>query len=241
MVARARGIPPRFAGRDEPIGSPQVAVVIDVMRAFTATAAALGAGAREVLLAASAQDALALKARHPGSVAWTDGELEPGFDCGNSPVQVGARDLAGVTCVATTSAGTVGAHAAKGAGLLFTASFTVAAATARAVRAAGADDVTYVITGARTTAAEHLGRAEEDLACAEYIAAMVAGENVTADGYLERARRSPAADRLREGIRLGYPGIDRDDVELCLDLDRFPFAMVVTAEAGVLALRARMS
>jgi 2-phosphosulfolactate phosphatase len=45
-----------------------VAVAIDVMRAFTAAARAFARGAEKVVLAATLDEALALKSGHPGWV-----------------------------------------------------------------------------------------------------------------------------------------------------------------------------
>lgn len=81
------------------------------------------------------------------------------------------------------------------------------------------------------------GRAEEDLACAEYIADLVADDSVGPDPYVERARNSGGAARLAEGLRLGWEGVHPEDVPLCLEADTFPFAMVAAREDGHLVLR----
>ncbi|AEW99582.1 2-phosphosulfolactate phosphatase (plasmid) [Streptantibioticus cattleyicolor NRRL 8057 = DSM 46488] len=106
------------------------------------------------------------------------------------------------------------------------ASFVVAGATAGFLRAAGSGAVTFVVTGEE-------GRAEEDVACAEYVARRVGGGGVEGvEPYLRRARRSRAAADLAAGVRRGYAGVHRDDVELCLEADRFPFAMVARREGA---------
>ncbi|NEE26246.1 2-phosphosulfolactate phosphatase, partial [Streptomyces sp. SID7982] len=100
--------------------------------------------------------------------------------------------------------------------LVLCAGFVVAGATARLLRQQGCDAVTFVVTGEE-------GRAEEDLACAQYIARRADGSAGDATAFLRRAAGSRAAAELTEGVRLGsHP----DDVALCLELDRFPFAMV---------------
>lgn len=75
----------RFLGVAELTRTPSVAVVVDVMRAFTVAAWAFGRGAEKIVLAGSLTDALALKARHPDWVALKDGPPAPGFDAVNSP------------------------------------------------------------------------------------------------------------------------------------------------------------
>ncbi|GAA4604307.1 2-phosphosulfolactate phosphatase [Actinoplanes octamycinicus] len=221
----------RFAGIAEITEVPPVAVVIDVMRAFTVTAWAFDRGAEKVVLAASLDEALDLKAGHPDWVTLKDGPPAPGFDLVNSPGLLRSMDLTGRTVVQKTTNGTVGVHAAKGASLLLCASFVVAGATAAALRAHGDRRVTFVVTGGR-------GRAEEDLACAQYIAEVAAGTEPAPDGFLARAAGSKAAADLADGVRSGFPGMHADDVPLCLEADRFGFAMVAAAEGPLMVLRA---
>ncbi|MFJ3906463.1 2-phosphosulfolactate phosphatase [Streptomyces sp. NPDC090025] len=235
---------PEVIERAEHGESPSVAVVVDVMRAFTVAAWAFGRGAERIVLAESLDEVLALKARHPDWVALKDGPSAPGFDTVNSPGLVRSLDLAGRTVVQKTTAGTVGALAVKDAPLVLCASFAVAEATARVVRnhraeAAGqgsqvgaARQVTFVVTGED-------GRADEDLACAQYIAGRAArggaGDPAAeAAPFLDRAAASRAARELAEGVR---EGVHPDDVALCVELDRFPFAMAAAVEDTLLVLR----
>ncbi|MET7689266.1 2-phosphosulfolactate phosphatase [Streptomyces sp. NPDC005483] len=210
--------------------TPAVAVVIDVLRAFTVAAGAFAGGAEKIVLAASEDEALELKARHPGWLALKDGAPAPGFDAFNSPAMLAAHDLRGRTIVQKTTSGTVGALAVADAELLLCASFVVAGATARCLRERGAEEVTFVVTGEE-------GRAEEDRACAEYIGRRVGSGEVDAEPYLRRAGNSRWAASLAEHARRGYPGVHPDDVGLCLEADRFPFAMVAGREGTLMVLR----
>ncbi|MEU0221022.1 2-phosphosulfolactate phosphatase [Streptomyces sp. NPDC006265] len=217
----------RFLGITELTETPSVAVVIDVMRAFTVAAWAFGQGAEKTVLAESLDEALALKARHPDWVALKDGPPAPGFDTVNSPGLLRSLDLTGRTVVQKTTAGTVGALAVKEASLVLCAGFVVAEATARLLRARADGRVTFVVTGEG-------GRADEDLACAEYIARRATEARTDAAEFLRRAGESRAAAELTEGVRQGaHP----DDVALCLELDRFPFAMVAALEDSLMVLR----
>ncbi|MBZ3901397.1 2-phosphosulfolactate phosphatase [Streptomyces griseiscabiei] len=208
-------------------GAPRVAVVVDVMRAFTVAAWAFSRGVERIVLASTESEALALKESRPGWLALKDGARAPGFDAVNSPGLLRSRDFTGRTLVQKTTAGTVGALAVADAPLVLCASFVVAGPTARYLRAEGAGPVTFVVTGED-------GRADEDLACAEYIARRVDGEECEAGPYLDRGRNSRAAADLTAGRRGGnHP----DDVELCLELDRFPFAMVARREDSLTVLR----
>ncbi|OQR64413.1 2-phosphosulfolactate phosphatase [Streptomyces maremycinicus] len=217
----------RFLGIAELVEVPPVAVVVDVMRAFTVAAWAFARGAEKIVLAESLEEALALKARHPDWLALKDGPPAPGFDAVNSPGLLRSIDLGGRTVVQKTTAGTVGALAVKGASLVLCASFVVAEATAQLLRARGSDGVTFVVTGEE-------GRAEEDLACAQYIARRVTEAGTEAAGFLRRAAESRAAVELAEGVR---QGVHPDDVALCLEVDRFPFAMVAALENSLMVLR----
>ncbi|MEV0745557.1 2-phosphosulfolactate phosphatase [Streptomyces sp. NBC_01220] len=217
----------QFLGITELTEVPSVAVVVDVMRAYTVAAWAFARGAEKIVLAGSLDEALALKARHPDWIALKDGPPAPGFDAVNSPGLLRSVDLGGRTVVQKTTAGTVGALAVKEAQLVLCAGFVVAEATAQLLRARGSDSVTFVVTGED-------GQADEDLACAQYIAGRADGTATDAGEFLRRGAASRAATELTEGVR---QGVHPDDVELCLELDRFPFAMVATSEGSLMVLR----
>ncbi|MDW4909861.1 2-phosphosulfolactate phosphatase [Streptomyces sp. ADMS] len=216
-----------FLGIGELAEAPPVAVVVDVMRAFTVAAWAFAQGAEKIVLAESPADALALKAGHPDWLALKDGPPAPGFDMVNSPGMLRSVDLGGRTVVQKTTAGTVGALAVREASLVLCAGFVVAEATARLLRTRESGSVTFVVTGED-------GRAEEDLACAQYIARRATGAETDPAGFLRRAAESRAATELAEGVR---QGVHPDDVALCLELDRFPFAMTASPEGSLMVLR----
>ncbi|AOR30209.1 2-phosphosulfolactate phosphatase [Streptomyces fodineus] len=219
-----------FTGIPDVPAAPDVAVVVDVMRAFTVAAWAFWRGAERIVFAGTQREALDLKARHPGWLAFQDGAPVPGFDLANSPARLRSLDVRGRTVVQKTTAGTAGALAVADAGLLLCASFVVAGATAEVLRRARPERVTFVVTGDG-------GRAEEDLACAQYIADRVHTGDTDPAPYLERARRSEAAGRLCEGVRRGWAGVHPEDVAMCLKADTFPFAMAAARVDGHLELR----
>ncbi|MGC5329157.1 2-phosphosulfolactate phosphatase [Micromonospora sp. DT62] len=220
----------RLVGVQELADTLDTVVVVDVIRAFTVAAWAFARGAERIVLAADADRALALKERYPGALAVKDGPPAPGFGTVNSPGLVSRLDLAGRTVIQTTTSGTVGALAARHAARVICASFVVAGATARELRRHRPADVTYLVTGDG-------GHADEDRACAEYIAALVEDPTVDAAPFVHRAARSVAAADLVEGVRRGYPGTHADDLPLCLQHDRFPFAMLVDDRDGDAVVR----
>jgi 2-phosphosulfolactate phosphatase len=221
-----------FVGNDDCAGIRGVAVVIDVLRAFSFAAYALDAGVDRLILMDDLDATLALSASIPGALAGKDGVPQEGFDLFNSPGALRERsDLAGRTIVHRTSAGTIGAVAARGASDLLCASFVVAEATVGAVAALRPESVTFVITGGG-------GRSDDDLACAEYLRCRLEGAHPDPTPYLRRV--DVVGDGLRRGVELGYRGVHADDVELCMDIDRFNFAMRAREDGGHLTLRAEL-
>lgn len=207
-----------------------VVVIIDVLRAFSTAAFALAAGAGRLLLVGSVEEALDLRRRIPNSLAVGEvgGLRAPGFDLGNSPSEVMAHDLRGRTLIHRSSAGTQGAVRARRASHLFGAAFVCASATARAVLGLTPQRVTLVASG--------LGPqdpADEDVACAEYLAALLNGERPTPDAYLQRVLHSANAEKFLDPTRPEFP---EADLELCARMDRFDFAMPVKRVGGLLEL-----
>jgi len=212
------------------------AVVIDVLRAFSTAAWAFHLGVERIVLTADLDDALRIKASIPRALAMKDARPMEGFELSNSPVDLQvATGLAGATIVQRTTHGTVGAWAARAAEQLYCASFLVASSTAEAVRQSGASEVFFVVTG------EH-GIAEEDLSCAEYIAALVENPETNSTPYLARAHASPTAALLARRIADRTPGVHALDIETCLRTDVFDFVMRAAVEpfgdTGLLTLRA---
>lgn len=206
------------------------AVVVDVLRAYSTAACAFERGADRIVLCAEVDEALEVKAAIAGALACKDGLAHPGFELSNSPAQMLRLDMTGRTIVQRTQAGTVGARAAHRASLLLCCGFVNATATASRLRRLREDCVSFVISGAG-------GTAEEDLACAELIAARIEDPGVAADPFINRAHASDAADKLRRLAGPDHPGVDADDVPLCLQVDRMDFSMEARAELGRLTLR----
>lgn len=207
-------------------------VVIDVIRAFTTAAYAFAGHAREILLAAGVDEAFALRARLPGAllIGEVGGFPPPGFDFGNSPSELRGVDIRDRVLVQRTSAGTQAAVRCANAAPLLLASFPIAAATARRLLAQAPADVTLVASGPEG----------EDEACAHHLASLLRGERPDPD-YLEQARTAG----LR---RLNAPDIEhtttaaqreswRADIDCCVALDAFDFAIGVQQRDGLLVAR----
>jgi 2-phosphosulfolactate phosphatase len=205
-------------------------VAIDVIRAFTTSAYAFGAGARHIYLVAGVDEALAFKAAHPGAIAMgEDHGLRPeGFDLPNSPVLASRADLDGRVIVQRTSAGTRGVVAAGAATRLWCAGLVCAAATAAAVDAAGLGAPTYVITGWFTDGPGRPGRpGDDDRLTAGYIESVRLGERPDPD---EVGRLVASSDEARRTLALGSGHVDPEDIAYATNVDRFDFAMEVTRD-----------
>ena len=206
-----------------------VVVVIDVLRAFSTAAYAFGAGAESITLVGEVEDALSLKTQIKNSLVMGEvrGVQPESFDFSNSPTKISQQDFRGKHLIQRTSAGTQGVVRSVNAENLFTASFVVAEATVRAIQQFEPEEVSFVITGRCFDG--------EDKACADYLAACLGGKNPDPVPYLERVRN--AAELTHMPIEK-FPDI-ASDVEYCIRLDAFSFAMPVMHELGRPIMRAQ--
>jgi 2-phosphosulfolactate phosphatase len=197
-----------------PVGT-EAAVVVDVMRAFTVAPWCFARGAAAVYLAADVEAAVNGRVTWPHALLLKDGATDPRFDLPNAPGVVRGADLQARTVVQVTGNGTRGAHAVGDVGLVLCAAFVTADATVRALRAAEVGTVTFVVT-----------EGDEDSAFADYLTALLSGDDVDPAPYLGRAAAAPAAAELsRRSEDPRHPGVHPDDVALCLMLDEFDFAL----------------
>lgn len=195
-------------------------VVIDVLRSFTTAAYAFAAGA-DAILAAETPDALErLRRRFP--LALTTGArgggipLE-GLDFGNSPSQLAALDLTGITLIQHTAGGIVGLVGCGRASHVLAGSLVCASATVRYLRAIDPPVVTLVVTGMWSDR-----DGDEDHACADLIAAWLCGGQPETDRFVRRVRESDFGRRFAAGSEAHLPPADLD---LAVAIDRFDFAM----------------
>lgn len=131
LVVRTHFLPPQDAG---PLLAGATAIVIDILRATTVIAAALEAGATEVLPFLDVAEALAARDRLvaagvPCLLGGERGGLPiPGFDLSNSPGEYVPARVAGRTIAFTTTNGTKAVAAASGAARLYAGSFACGSA-----------------------------------------------------------------------------------------------------------------
>lgn len=199
-----------------------IAVVIDVLRAFTVSAYAIAGGARDCLLVPTVDEARALAAATPGAIlsAEVDGLPVAGIEISNSPTQIAAAEVRGHTVVQRTSAGAPVINAVDSADAIYASSLVVARATAQACLLRQPATVTLIASGDYP----------EDHACVDYIDAHLrAAKTKDLDDLLQPLYRS---ERYQQIARGDWPGFPKTDLDLALQADRFDFALRATREQG---------
>lgn len=203
-------------------------VIIDVYRAFTTAAVALQRGAARLLLVDTPEAAFKLRREGRGDLCLGEvaGTKVPGFDFGNSPLELSRAEVYGKTLIQSTSAGTKGVVAAGRAEALFAAALVNAEATVRAVLARRPSLVSLVAMGTNGTK-----RSDEDEQCALYL------RNRLCD-----RRPDPAA--VRSLVLSAYdsakfddperPYFDPRDRDMALQIDSIPFAVRVRVDGDLL-------
>lgn len=223
-----------FLNRLDPTPEPHdVVVVIDVLRSFSTAAYAFAAGARMIHPVETVAEAIHLQDLLPQAIttgAIAGGDPIPGFDFGNSPTAMLAAGnrLHGQELIQTTAAGVRGLLRFAHARVVFAASLLCAKATAKAIRRLGAKNVTLLITG------EWVDRdGDEDVACADYLEALLHGRSPDVTIFEQRVRHSDFGRRFSAGDN---PNLPLSDLELCACADRFDFSMTAERYAGRLVL-----
>jgi 2-phosphosulfolactate phosphatase len=205
-------------------------IVIDVIRAFSNAAVIFSRGAKEIYPVSTVDEALEFKTQNPNAFASGEvGGLPPeGFDFGNSPTQTNALDLTGRVIAQRTGAGTQGVVRCVKAERMIAASFMVANSTLRYVQHLAPDAVTFVITG------QVYDGGDEDLACAEYLQDLLCGNSPDPTPFLERVKNSHDAQIFYDPMK---PLLLESDIDYCVSLDKFDFAMPISRENGKLVMR----
>ena len=206
-------------------------IIIDVFRAFTTAAIAFGNGVRQITLVAEVEDALDLHRRGIGDLLMGEvgGARPEGFDYGNSPYEISQADLSGKTLVQSTRAGTVGVAAATKAQNIFLGSFVVAQATVDAIRQENPEVVSIIAMGDQGQA-----RSDEDEHCALYLRNLLEGRRPDTGSVASLIMQGGATQKFFDERQ---PQFHPKDVELALQFNKFPFAMKISREDGLLVAR----
>lgn len=207
-------------------------VVIDVLRSFSTAAYAFAAGASAIYPVETIAGAFHLQRALPNALttgAVGGGDPIPGFDFGNSPSALQGADLAGRPLIQTTAAGVRGLARFRSCRALFAGSLVLGRATAQALLALRPAEVCFVITG------EWVDRdGDEDIACADYMEALLHGEDPDPEPYAARVRNSDFGRRFQADSNANLPA---SDLRLCAQVDRFDFALRAAHCDGQLRLQ----
>jgi 2-phosphosulfolactate phosphatase len=213
-----------------------IAVVIDVLRAFTCAAFMIRLGAKKIVLEAEPEEVLKLK-REKGylAVGEAGGRKVPGFDLGNSPsrILVAGRTLfAGRTVVLRTTAGVSGAvAAARQSDLVILGSYVNAQAIARYIR--GLSPPPEVVS---LVAMGYAGQVvtPDDEGCADYIEHLLIGRPYD---HATALHRIVEHEYTREFLRGDQPHYPPADPVYCLQRDLFNSVLVASQENDHLVAR----
>jgi len=200
-------------------------VIIDVFRAFSTCCYLFAGGAEKVIPVGDVERARGIKESNPDYllVGERGGRELPGFHYNNSPSEIVDEDLSGETIIFTTSSGTQGLMAAKGAEELITGSLVNLDAVVSYIEEEGPDRVSIVPMGKGAKEPS-----DEDELCARWIERKLRGE--------EPADTDSAIEALKEGdgkrffLEENQAWSPETDFYLCTDINRFDF--VVKAYPG---------
>jgi 2-phosphosulfolactate phosphatase len=206
-------------------------VIIDVFRAFTTAAVAFDRGARQIILVAEIEEARQLHRQGLGDLCMgeVDGIKPDGFDFGNSPYELSKADLKDKTLIQSTRAGTVGVAAVTSTDPIYLGSFVTATATVQAILDQAPPRVTIVAMGAAGKQ-----RSDEDEQCALYLRNRLQGRHPDPEAVKQLVLIGEEAQKYLDPAQPQFHPRDR---ELAVAIDRYPFALKVTKEEGLLIAR----
>jgi 2-phosphosulfolactate phosphatase len=200
--------------------------IIDVFRAFTTAAVVLANGASHITMVSTVEEALTLRESGFADICMGEvgGRAPAGFDFGNSPFEVSDITFAGKFIVQRTSAGTQGIVAARHAELLYATSLVTASATARALLSSASGRISLVAMGNNAVI-----RTDEDELCALHLRNLLEGRRGDADAVRKVILAGGDALRFHDPSR---PHLDKRDLDIALDVDRYDFAIRTVLEDG---------
>jgi len=209
---------------------PDVALVVDVIRATTTAVAFLEAGAREVWFAPNHEAALSLKPKGFVVAGESRGLKPPGFDLGNGPLEALAAPVADKPVVMSTTNGTRAAHlAARSARRLALASLWNRAAAAAWAAGEAREEIAYLAAGK-----EGGFGLDDAYAIGAGLATLLGEPEDGALAALAVFRGYPAEEALtrsKAALALEEVGLAKD-VRAVLDLDRSELVPVLDRREG---------
>ncbi len=207
-------------------------VVIDVLRAFTTTAYAFVAGADQITIVGTVEEAFAIKNQRPEVILMgeMDGRPIEGFDLSNSPSALIDLDLTDKHLVHRSTLGTQGVVRSDNASNILTASLCCASATVRYIKKLTPTAVTLIETGVQPD-----GWGDEDVACGDLIESLLLNKPYDLDEIKRRVQTSRAGVLFQDSKKSVFP---LTDLECALAIDSFDFVMLVSRQNRQMVLKA---
>ncbi|RFU68555.1 2-phosphosulfolactate phosphatase [Bacillus sp. V59.32b] len=218
-----------YQGNGHRLAASDINIVIDVIRAFTVAHYAFLNGAKEILLAGTIDEAVALKEMYPHYLLAGEVKGLPidGFDLDNSPYRISMHDLMDRTLVQKTTNGVKATLHALDARHVFVTGFSNAKTTARYVQSLGKqanNSLQINIVASHPTS-------EEDLACAEYMKKIIVGEKILdPEDVAVRIKASRAAEKFFDETK---PEFDPRDMSFCTRELNSSFVMKVNQASRI--------
>lgn len=196
-----------------------LAVIIDVLRAFTTAAYVMNNGADAIIPVGSLEEAFGLKRLNPEWVLMGErgGRPPKGFDYGNSPYEVRDLDFTGKMVIQTTAAGTQGIVNAREAEEIILGSFVMAGAIIKYIQRRQPEILSVVAMGN-----QGIEPCAEDELCARYIEEALAGKLPDFEEFKRKIKSSRSVNKFFDPSQ---PQYRLEDLQLALDLDRFSFIL----------------
>jgi len=207
---------------------PDVAVVIDVLRATSVMATALAAGAARIITCSQIEQAQKFRAEFTSPVL-LGGERKcqriDGFDLGNSPAEYTSEVVRGRTLVITTTNGTRAIEAVQDAGRVITASFLNLSAVVASLQDVQRVRLVCAGTDGCETGEDNLLAGAIAEACRRRYQANIASGTAVCEAWAAFQRQGiPLAEALRETgggrnlLRFGF----ESDLDRCSQIDACP-------------------
>lgn len=207
-------------------------VIIDVFRAFSTACYVMNNGATKIITVALIEDAYRLKETNPDYILMGEENerMIPDFDYGNSPYHILNADFTSKIVVQRTTAGTQGLVNASYTDELLTGSFVNAGSVIEYIRKKRPEQVSLVGMGYSTQEP-----VEEDVFCAQYIRNELLGKK-SDFAKMVKVIKKTSARRFYDPSNINFN--PPQDVDLCLDLNRFNFVLKAEkSSSGLISLK----
>lgn len=195
-----------------------LAVVIDVVRAFTTASYILHNHAKSIIAVGEIDSAQNIKGRHPDYILVGErmGIKPVGFKYNNSPYEIANINFTGKTVVMTTTAGTQGIVKAIRAEEIITGAFVNAGAVAKYIKEKNPEIVSFICTDDRYTDSE-------DVLCAQFITGILKKKPILFSS-IQPKLEGHVATRLF--LKSKHSPNAREDLDKCFHVDTFHFIAI---------------